>query len=166
MKLLIVEDEPTLAEQIHRVLRSEGRVVGGVHDGVEAAQLVAVEPYDTIVLDIDVLLARNKETVARACRQASDLAHALKTPSAILRNELVTLLERGQEVSHALVAICRLDVQLSGSLARMRSVHSAEEAGGAINPAQIMDRLSRLFGPMCARHGKQLEIANALDPQV
>ena len=52
MRLLIVEDEPTLAEQIRRVLQSEGRVVDVVHDGVEAAHLGAVEPYDAIVLDI------------------------------------------------------------------------------------------------------------------
>ena len=47
-----MEDEPTLAEQIRRVLQSEGRVVDVVHDGVEAAHLGAVEPYDAIVLDI------------------------------------------------------------------------------------------------------------------
>lgn len=52
MRLLIVEDEPTLADQIRRVLLSEGRVVDVVHDGVEAAYLGAVEPYDAIVLDI------------------------------------------------------------------------------------------------------------------
>ena len=47
-----MEDEPTLAEQIRRVLQSEGRVVDVVHDGVEGAHLGAVEPYDAIVLDI------------------------------------------------------------------------------------------------------------------
>lgn len=47
-----MEDEPTLADQIRRVLLSEGRVVDVVHDGVEAAYLGAVEPYDAIVLDI------------------------------------------------------------------------------------------------------------------
>jgi two-component system OmpR family response regulator len=52
MRLLIVEDEPTLADQIRRVLQSEGRVVDLVHDGVEAAYLGSVEPYDAIVLDI------------------------------------------------------------------------------------------------------------------
>lgn len=52
MRLLIVEDEPLLAEQIRRVLESEGRVVDVVHDGVQAAHLGEVEPYDAIVLDI------------------------------------------------------------------------------------------------------------------
>lgn len=119
-----------------------------------------------LVADIDVLLARNKETVARARRQASDLAHALKTPAAILRNELVSLEETGQEVGPALDALDRLDAQLTRSLARMRAIHSAEGAGGPINLAQTVDRLGRLFGAMCARQGKRLEIATAPDLQV
>ena len=47
-----MDDEPALADQIRRVLLSEGRVVDVVHDGVEAAYLGAVESYDAIVLDI------------------------------------------------------------------------------------------------------------------
>lgn len=119
-----------------------------------------------LVGDIDLLLARNKETVARARRQASDLAHALKTPAAILRNELVSLQETGQEVAPALDALDRLDAQLSRSLARMRAIHSAEGVGGPINLAQTVERLARLFGAMCARQGKRLEIATAPELQV
>ena len=119
-----------------------------------------------LVSDIDVLLARNRETVARARRQASDLAHALKTPAAIVRNELVTLQEHGRDVGPALEALGRLDAQLRRSLARMSAIHSAEGVGGPIHVAPTLDRLSRLFGAMCARQGKTLEVANAPDLQV
>lgn len=52
MRILIAEDERVLAEQIKSVLKSEGRVVDLVHDGVEAEFLGATEPYDLIILDL------------------------------------------------------------------------------------------------------------------
>lgn len=52
MRILVVEDETTLADQVRRVLTSEGRAVDVVHDGQEAAHLGEVEPYDLIILDI------------------------------------------------------------------------------------------------------------------
>ena len=156
--------------QVAVVLRPLGRLRQEVATRWERDARLDPSDYPSevapLVADIDVLLARNKETVARARRQASDLAHALKTPSAILRNELVELQEKGQEVGPALDALGRLDAQLSRSLARMRAVPSAEGAAAPINPGQAVDRLSRLFGAMCARQGRQLEISNAGDLQV
>jgi len=52
MRILIAEDETVLAEQIKRVLTSEGYVVDMVHDGDEAEFLGGSEPYDLIILDI------------------------------------------------------------------------------------------------------------------
>jgi signal transduction histidine kinase len=156
--------------QVAVVLRPLGRLREEVATRWERDARLDPQDYPSevapLVADIDVLLARNKETVARARRQASDLAHALKTPSAILRNELVTLQEQGQEVGPALEALGRMDAQLRRSLARMRASHSAEGAEGPINIATTVDRLSRLFGPMCTRQGKQLEIVNTPELQV
>lgn len=42
----------------------------------------------TLVDDLNELLDRNEEMIRRARRQAADLAHALKTPAAVLRNDL------------------------------------------------------------------------------
>jgi Two-component sensor kinase N-terminal len=55
------------------------------------------EEVAPLVSDINTLLQRNRDIVARSRRQAADLAHALKTPSAILRNELIALAEHGRD---------------------------------------------------------------------
>lgn len=52
MRILIVEDEKTLANQLAEQLRQAGFVADLSHDGVEAAFLGATEPYDAIVLDL------------------------------------------------------------------------------------------------------------------
>ena len=52
MRILVAEDDHTLAEQIKKVLESEGRVVDLAHEGEEAEFLGSSEPYDLVILDI------------------------------------------------------------------------------------------------------------------
>ncbi len=54
MRVLVVEDEPTLAVQLSASLRDAGYAVDVAHDGVEAHFMGddETEPYDAIVLDL------------------------------------------------------------------------------------------------------------------
>jgi len=52
MRVLLAEDHPSLARSIADGLRQEGYAVDLTHDGVEAAHLALVNPYDAIVLDM------------------------------------------------------------------------------------------------------------------
>ncbi|MEO0990294.1 MAG: sensor histidine kinase, partial [Pseudomonadota bacterium] len=78
-----------------------------------------------LVEDIETLLERNREIVDRGRRQAADLAHALKTPSAALRNELAVVAKR-HDVADAQQALDRIDAQICRSLARMRAQNAAQ----------------------------------------
>ena len=52
MRLLIVEDEPTLADQLVEALGEAGYAVDVSTDGEDAAYRGATEPYDAVVLDL------------------------------------------------------------------------------------------------------------------
>jgi two-component system OmpR family response regulator len=52
MRLLVVEDEPTLNAQLKQALEEEGYVIDVAFDGEEASFLGETEPYDLIILDI------------------------------------------------------------------------------------------------------------------
>ena len=52
MRILLVEDEPVLAQQINTVLVTEGYAVDIADDGITAEVLGLSHPYDTIVLDM------------------------------------------------------------------------------------------------------------------
>ena len=52
MRILVVEDEPTLAEQLADALRQAGYTVDTAADGKTAQYMGAVEPYDVVVLDL------------------------------------------------------------------------------------------------------------------
>ncbi|OYX21754.1 MAG: hypothetical protein B7Z04_01860 [Rhodobacterales bacterium 32-66-9] len=117
------------------------------------------EEVAPLVGDINTLLTRNREIVSRSRRQAADLAHALKTPSAILRNELTVLAEGAQDMSKALDALDRVDAQLARSLARLRTANTCETVQAKTDLSHSIQRFQRLFGMMAERDGKLLSVA-------
>ena len=52
MRLLVVEDEPTLAAQLADALRQAGYTVDTAADGATAHYMGEVETYDVVVLDL------------------------------------------------------------------------------------------------------------------
>lgn len=56
MRILVVEDEPTLAAQLSASLGAAGYVVDRAADGREAAYMGEVEAYDVVVLDLGLPL--------------------------------------------------------------------------------------------------------------
>ncbi len=76
MRILLVEDEKSLAETVRRGLAREGFVVDIAHDGVTGQWLATENPYDVIVLDI-MLPGRNGYDVLRNVRDAKVWTPAL-----------------------------------------------------------------------------------------
>jgi len=52
MRVLVVEDEPQLSDQIQKVLEVEGHAVDVADNGIDGQFLGETEPYDSIVLDL------------------------------------------------------------------------------------------------------------------
>ena len=54
VRILVVEDNRTLADGLLAVLRSSGYAVDVVHDGVSALAALATESFDLVVLDLSL----------------------------------------------------------------------------------------------------------------
>lgn len=54
MKILIIEDDPILAQNINEALTSDNFVVENVYDGMLAQKLLAKQTYDCIILDVNL----------------------------------------------------------------------------------------------------------------
>ncbi|ADI05924.1 two-component regulator CutR [Streptomyces bingchenggensis BCW-1] len=54
MRVLVVEDQRTLADSVARVLRREGMAVDVAYDGADALERTAIVDYDVVVLDRDL----------------------------------------------------------------------------------------------------------------
>ena len=51
-RIVVVDDDPTVADVVGRYLVRDGHTVECVHDGYEALRRVAEEPPDLVVLDL------------------------------------------------------------------------------------------------------------------
>ena len=121
-------------------------------DGLEVESYpIEVAP---LVNDINTLMERNRDIMRRSRRQAADLAHAIKTPSAIMRNELENLDLGGAEVQEAIDALDRLDAQLKRSFARMRADGTDATVGVATDVDTSLGRMQRAFTALARNEGK------------
>jgi signal transduction histidine kinase len=107
-----------------------------------------------LVNDINTLMERNRDIMRRSRRQAADLAHAIKTPSAIMRNELDMLIMNGHDVHEAVDALDRLDAQLKRSFARMRA-DGTDSTMAVATPLDVaLGRMQRAFNALAQNEGK------------
>ncbi|HEY0449341.1 response regulator transcription factor [Actinophytocola sp.] len=65
MRILVVEDEPLLADSVARWLRDEAHAVDVAYDGDAALERIGVHDYDVVLLDRDLPLVHGDEV----CRQ-------------------------------------------------------------------------------------------------
>ena len=52
MRMLVIEDEPKLAQYLHKGLGENGHVVDVAHDGIEGRRLALGGDYDLVLLDV------------------------------------------------------------------------------------------------------------------
>jgi signal transduction histidine kinase len=121
------------------------------------------EEVSPLVNDINILLDRNQNIIGLNRKQGADLAHALKTPSAILRNELNRFEDAGQAVEIAQTALDRIDGQITRSLTRVRAADLGTRSQIGANLYKSLHRLDRAFATLFAESQRALHIDVPVD---
>lgn len=96
MRILVVEDTPDLAEAVARRLKRMGHAVDITHDGSEAEELLRLETYHLVVLDI-MLPGTDGRAILRGlrARRASVLVLVITARSEV--DDKVSLLDLGAD---------------------------------------------------------------------
>ncbi|WP_237213054.1 sensor histidine kinase [Falsiroseomonas oryziterrae] len=128
-------------------LRRVRRALAEIRDGRrERLAIAAPSEIAPLVAEVDALIAANRATVERARSHVGNLAHALKTPLAVLRNAL----ERASpDIKAARVEASALERLVHHHLARARGAALAASLAAASSPLAIAEEvasaLRRLF---------------------
>jgi signal transduction histidine kinase len=142
-------------------LRHLRRALGAVRDGTQA-RLAGAMPEEVLPLasDLNAMLARHDEMVARARDRAGALAHGLKTPLTILRNELETLEKKGDRARAAAMReqLDAIAAHVERELARARMHASGSVMGGSTAIRPVTERLVTLM--------RRMDLEDALSWQV
>lgn len=107
-----------------------------------------------LAVDLNALLEGNLEMLRRARTQAGNLAHALKTPLAILMDEAERLRAAGQEeAAQVILAQCeRMRRQIDHQIARARAAALRRAPGVA---AEVKATLEPIVAAMSRLHGRR-----------
>ncbi|MBC5828808.1 MAG: response regulator transcription factor [Candidatus Eremiobacteraeota bacterium] len=96
MKILIVEDNRSLAEVLRRGLAEAGHVVDVETDGSRGESIAAENRYDALILDV-MLPTKNGLAVARALRSASVRTPILMLTSRDTTDDIISGLDAGAD---------------------------------------------------------------------
>ncbi|MFK3982192.1 response regulator transcription factor [Micromonospora sp. NPDC050397] len=81
MRVLVVEDQPDIADSVARVLRREGMAVDVAYDGGSALERTSVTAYDVVVLDRDIPVVHGDD-VCRSLVDGGSLSRVLMLTAA------------------------------------------------------------------------------------
>lgn len=96
MRILVVEDEPLLADAVAEWLRGDAHAVDVVHDGGAALERIDVHEYDVVVLDRDLPVVHGDD-VCRALVGGAASARVLMLTAAAEIDDRVAGLSLGAD---------------------------------------------------------------------
>lgn len=150
MRILLVEDNLSLAGAIRSILAGAGYAVDTVHDGVSAEALARAEPFDLVILDLG-LPEMDGLSVLRALRDRRDDAAVLILTARAAPEDKVRGLDLGAD--DYLVKpfdVAELEARVRSLLRRRAGIRAATVSVGEVT----LDFASRRF----LAEGRPLEL--------
>ncbi|ROO28731.1 histidine kinase [Salinisphaera orenii MK-B5] len=137
-----------LRRELGTIRRAESARLSGDYPG-EVAPLVA---------DLNQVLTDNQALIERARHQAGNLAHALKTPLSVIRNEADRLAQEGGEAraGRLRAEATAMQRQIEWHLARTR-IAATQRAGVAAEVAPVLERLTRTLQRLYGDRGRVID---------
>lgn len=150
MRLLLVEDDLPLAEALVTLLVSSGYAVDCVHDGEAAKSLIGAEPYDLMILDLN-LPELDGLSVLRSMRAQGNRAAVMILTARGAAEDRVRGLDLGADDYMAKpFDIREFEARVRSLLRRQAGLRSSTVTLGALT----LDQISRQF----SAHGQPIDL--------
>lgn len=161
MRILVVEDNRTLADGLAAVLRVAGYAVDVVHDGISADAVLSTETFDLVVLDLS-LPEMDGLDVLRRMRARRNASSVLILTARGALDERVRGLDLGaDDYMTKPFEVSELEARIRVLLRRQAGLHNSSIAFGNIE----LDTLSRTlsaFGQTLDMPARELSVLETL----
>ena len=148
MRILVVEDNKTLAGGLAAVLRVAGYAVDVVHDGVSAEAVLAAESFDLVVLDLSLPQLDGLD-VLRGMRARKNASAVLILTARGALDERVRGLDLGaDDYMTKPFEVSELEARVRVLLRRQAGLHDASISFGDIKLDTVSRTLSAFGQPL------------------
>ncbi|KQW81630.1 two-component system response regulator [Devosia sp. Root413D1] len=161
MRILVVEDNRTLADGLAAVLRVAGYAVDVVHDGVSADAVLTTETFDLVVLDLS-LPEMDGLDVLRRMRGRRNPSSVLVLTARGALDERVRGLDLGaDDYMTKPFEVSELEARIRVLLRRQAGLHNSSIAFGSIELDTVSRTLSA-FGQTLDIPARELSVLETL----
>jgi two-component system OmpR family response regulator len=161
MRILVVEDNRTLADGLAAVLRVAGYAVDVVHDGVSADAVLTTETFDLVVLDLS-LPEMDGLDVLRHMRARRNASSVLILTARGALDERVRGLDLGaDDYMTKPFEVSELEARIRVLLRRQAGLHNSSIAFGSIELDTVSRTLSA-FGQTLDLPARELSVLETL----
>lgn len=161
MRILVVEDNRTLADGLAAVLRVAGYAVDVVHDGVSADAVLTTETFDLVVLDLS-LPEMDGLDVLRRMRARRNASSVLVLTARGALDERVRGLDLGaDDYMTKPFEVSELEARIRVLLRRQAGLHNSAIAFGSIELDTVSRTLSA-FGQTLDIPARELSVLETL----
>ncbi|WP_155370548.1 response regulator transcription factor [Catellatospora vulcania] len=136
MRILVVEDEPLVADAVARWLRGDAHAVDVVHDGGAALERIGVNEYDVVVLDRDLPVVHGDDVCRSLAAGAADARVLMLTAAAELDDRVAGLVLGADDYLPKPFAFAELSARVAalGRRARPAAPPVLQRAGIRLDP--------------------------------
>lgn len=161
MRILVVEDNRTLADGLAVVLRVAGYAVDVVHDGISADAVLSTETFDLVVLDLS-LPEMDGLDVLRRMRARRNASSVLILTARGALDERVRGLDLGaDDYMTKPFEVSELEARIRVLLRRQAGLHNSSIAFGNIELDTVSRTLSA-FGQTLDMPARELSVLETL----
>nr|WP_294863999.1 response regulator [uncultured Pseudogulbenkiania sp.] len=141
MRILLVEDQADLARWLARALTASGYVVDVIHDGLNADSALQTEPYDLVVLDLNLPRLSGKDVLVRLRARHQTLPVLILTAHGELSDKVEGLELGADDYLVKPFELVELEARLKALLRRHQGHDNEPLRCGAL----VFDKQERLF---------------------
>ncbi|MCK6409389.1 response regulator transcription factor [Thauera sp.] len=160
MKLLLVEDDPTLAEGIAEFLRGQGDEVSVESDGMRADRLLQETTFDFVLLDVGLPGLGGYELVRRIRKRGQRMPVIVITARDALDDRIYGLDLGADDYLVKPFELAELSARMRAVQRRGRSANASLGFGALV--LDVDGRLAELDGEALPLSGREWEVLEAL----
>ncbi len=161
MRILLAEDNKTLADWLEKALRHAGYAVDCMHDGVDADHLLLTQNYDLVVLDLGLPRMDGLDILRRLRRRGSVTPVLILTARGEVDSRVEGLNLGADDYLTKPFSLSELEARINAVIRRAQGAASPVQTLGALEYDSV-GRTFRLHGEVLALRPKEHSVLEVL----